>query len=359
MSDPFSMLVRAAVSQSYNEGQMGRNFSMMGTRNDNNFLEPRQLNFYGNIRLPNFGNFMGMNYGETVPSLDSNRNQLLNYNAIPLPAVRTLRSNSRILAVDPPNTRKRSSFPEISESSSDSDDEDYEPRTVRTTKRKLTSPSFDMATTGEVKTRKSLKTREQNPISSSPRLVGDNTNVKKLEGSNSSEQPGNLVASEPIADQSSAALASEPPTPQHHFSANGRSKTKTSQYLGVSFNKATKNWKAQTKFKGKKLFFGYFEQEIDAAHAYDRGVFKLKGPDAPRNFPYEGCPVVEKVKHSQYRGVTLDKRMRKWIAYIRYEGNFHHLGYFDNEMDAAKAFDKAALDKWGPKAETNFKYDTA
>ena len=45
---------------------------------------------------------------------------------------------------------------------------------------------------------------------------------------------------------------------------------------------------------------------------------------------------------SQFVGVYLDNRRDLWVACIRYRGKRVFLGYFKNEIDAAKAYDAAA-----------------
>lgn len=47
-------------------------------------------------------------------------------------------------------------------------------------------------------------------------------------------------------------------------------------------------------------------------------------------------------KSSKYRGVCRKKGCNKWLASIRYHDRHIHLGYFENEIDAAKAYDEAA-----------------
>ena len=62
-----------------------------------------------------------------------------------------------------------------------------------------------------------------------------------------------------------------------------RGKT-ASVYKGVSKTPYGK-WQAMTRTKGKELYLGTFESEIDAAKAYDKKVFELHGEFAYLNFP--------------------------------------------------------------------------
>jgi len=56
---------------------------------------------------------------------------------------------------------------------------------------------------------------------------------------------------------------------------------------------------------------------------------------------------------SQYKGVTWWERLHKWRGEIRLNGKWMYLGYFDNEEDAARAYDKAASLLFGEFARLN------
>ncbi len=57
---------------------------------------------------------------------------------------------------------------------------------------------------------------------------------------------------------------------------------------------------------------------------------------------------------SRFKGVFYDKRCNKWFAKYRQNGKYHGLGYFDLEVDAARAYDRAAVLHYGQFARPNF-----
>jgi hypothetical protein len=58
--------------------------------------------------------------------------------------------------------------------------------------------------------------------------------------------------------------------------------------------------------------------------------------------------------HSRYKGLYLNENRSKWRGQIRCNGKKHCLGTFKNEIDAAKAYDKKAIELFGEFANTNF-----
>jgi len=61
---------------------------------------------------------------------------------------------------------------------------------------------------------------------------------------------------------------------------------------------------------------------------------------------------------SRYKGVSFRKSRNKWTAYISYRGRRINLGCFDDEIDAAKAYDEAAKELFGKFAFLNFEKDS-
>jgi hypothetical protein len=60
---------------------------------------------------------------------------------------------------------------------------------------------------------------------------------------------------------------------------------------------------------------------------------------------------------SKYKGVSFYKITGKWVASICVKGKRYHLGYFDKEIDAARAYNKAALLYHGNFARLNILHE--
>lgn len=57
---------------------------------------------------------------------------------------------------------------------------------------------------------------------------------------------------------------------------------------------------------------------------------------------------------SRYKGVSLDRRLGRWRAMIQFERRQIAGGYFDDEVEAAKVYDQAAVERFGVFARPNF-----
>jgi hypothetical protein len=111
-------------------------------------------------------------------------------------------------------------------------------------------------------------------------------------------------------------------------------------------------WAASLTYAGKRHHLGSFKDEEEAARAYDGAARAHHGEKAQLNFPAEGESGHR--KSSKYRGVNWKKSNSKWVAVIRNDGKQHHLGCFDDEEEAARAYDRAARTHHGEKAQLNF-----
>lgn len=58
-------------------------------------------------------------------------------------------------------------------------------------------------------------------------------------------------------------------------------------------------------------------------------------------------------KTSRFKGVCWDRYNARWIAGVTSDGVHHHLGFYDDEVQAARVYDEAALLHHGEYARTN------
>ena len=182
------------------------------------------------------------------------------------------------------------------------------------------------------------------------------------------------------------------PSPSNSNTSGGGARGprgRSSRYRGVTQHRRTKRWEAHVWDKGKQVYLGGFESEHRAGRAYDVVVLKTRGSEkCQTNFPLEEyatvMPYLEAVTRddlvmllrrrskgfsrgsSKYIGVTKHK-CGKWEARISnvnrnlQQGElgakarkYNYLGLYATELDAAKAHDKAAVQLFGLRANTNF-----
>jgi hypothetical protein len=135
-----------------------------------------------------------------------------------------------------------------------------------------------------------------------------------------------------------AALAS--PAPQRR---------PVSRFWGVCWDTAAKKWRAAISMQGVRKHLGIFGDEQAAARAYDKVAIEW-GLLTKLNFYDYDLPETALASHtakrrsSQFRGVSWDTAARKWQVHMHVQGVQKHLGRFDDEEAAARAYDEAAIE---------------
>ena len=151
-----------------------------------------------------------------------------------------------------------------------------------------------------------------------------------------------------------------------------------SKFVGVTWDKhvtcSTLSWRAEISNAGRTQSLGRFEDELEAARAFDTAARQLRGDDAhggrscnkaPRwrlNFPTKqeverarergalltaedraaAAAAADRQEPSKFVGVHWCKSERKWKACLSHGGTKRRLGQFDDELKAARAVDTAA-----------------
>jgi len=117
---------------------------------------------------------------------------------------------------------------------------------------------------------------------------------------------------------------------------NKQTTEKSSQFIGVSWNKVNKKWIAQINIKNRgKRFGGCFDDEHEAAKRVNQLCGEL-GMTA-KNPGISGIPNQQpKEKTSKYKGVYWERLSRIWYVQLKSKQRKIFGGYFDNENDAAQ-----------------------
>ena len=122
---------------------------------------------------------------------------------------------------------------------------------------------------------------------------------------------------------------------RENTSKDKKSKGHSSKYVGVSFHKPTKKYRALIFINKKLVTLGHFKTELEAHNSY-QDALKCVIEDR-----VEDIVITSANTSSRFKGVSWHKANEKWKAYINIDKKRFHLGYFINEIDAFKAYERA------------------
>jgi hypothetical protein len=156
----------------------------------------------------------------------------------------------------------------------------------------------------------------------------------------------------------------------------------TSKYFGVMKCKKDSKWWASPCSK-KRIYGGRYDTEEEAGIVVDYLLLKHDLKYKNLNFPDLTYKQLDKkykeirekygflddnrmsknfqgkkrklnfVKSSQFVGVSWSKRQCKWESYISFKRKRYNLGYYESEIEAARAYNKKAIELYGEKAKIN------
>eukprot|EP01045_Picozoa_sp_COSAG04_P001434 COSAG04_NODE_48_length_31217_cov_204.046758_15_plen_1201_part_00 len=120
----------------------------------------------------------------------------------------------------------------------------------------------------------------------------------------------------------------------------------SSAHKGVTWNKAAGKWVVQIGIGGKQKRLGSFEDEAAAAEAYEKVRADPSQLAAVVAAAKAAAPKPKRKGSSAHRGVTWIKAAGKWQAQIGIGGGrSKYLGRFEDEAEAAAAYQSAAAER--------------
>jgi prophage antirepressor-like protein len=136
-----------------------------------------------------------------------------------------------------------------------------------------------------------------------------------------------------------------------------KGKHRSGNFKGTTFTKDKQLWKAEVQHNNKRVFLGYFTDEIDAAKVYNDYILFLNETEntnfllneipgyvtVPRNIPEENKRQIAEKQTSEYTGVSYDSKRKYYVAGIRLAGKTYNLGNNHQEVECAKLYNQQAL----------------
>ena len=129
------------------------------------------------------------------------------------------------------------------------------------------------------------------------------------------------------------------------------------KFSGVIWIPERQKWKAEFQYKAKRMFLGYFVDQIDAAKTYNDYALYLNETESAnlilneipgyqtisRNIPELNKSKKNNSKSSKYNGVSYDTQRRCYVAGIKFCKKTYNLGNHQHEIECAKLYNQQAL----------------
>lgn len=119
-------------------------------------------------------------------------------------------------------------------------------------------------------------------------------------------------------------------------------------------------WVASIQVGERVQYLGSFDMAEEAAYAYDKEALRIQGERATLNHTREEVEawiapsrILRKTNTSGYRGIAKGGK-GNWYAHIRTGKRNIHLGTFSSAEEAARAYDRRAIEMHGLAAKLNF-----
>ena len=100
-------------------------------------------------------------------------------------------------------------------------------------------------------------------------------------------------------------------TRQQNARNQGKHRGARSHFKGVGYSKQHERWFARIYFEGRQVWLGLFDDEVEAAHAYDRKAAELFGEFAHLNFPDEWPPQRRAEVYALRRATGVERRSQQ------------------------------------------------
>jgi hypothetical protein len=114
----------------------------------------------------------------------------------------------------------------------------------------------------------------------------------------------------------------------------------SSKYIGVDWCKSAKKWRARILINNESKCLGLFANEFEAYQSYIEALKEFKSTGLVDKTISKNKPITT----SRFIGVSWDNRDKKWISKMQVNGKRKTLGYYDDELEAAKAYIDAFIE---------------